>query len=371
MGWFRKIFGGGDRRDEAELILGKLNDLLNIDEAQNAALPEELKATLFVGGGVDSIAGATGEFGRSVSNPIPVNGPIGEVTYLSALTTSDGRDVWAHRLGSIDRVDIFEIVSDDGADWWLLYLTPYHTRKSRLVPKGFRFRKSPRVRGVLATNQHVPNFPVGLHEAIRHWCKATLGFPLVGQGLRDAVQVESFRKPAHHVSEIEALGLESSTTDGDDIQATIFRAWTQNKLLNPIISVLQDNIGCDDIDVSELLMFCASVVTYCYLLFGPKQPNHVVLDQFHRQIVDDITTGRRNFESSLATYQTRYQEYVALINPVLDAGENKGHHMTTLLMHVCERASHTSAHGKMVKITMTRVCFGLIESGGIPERVIL
>src|SRR5690606_30965701 len=119
-----------------------------------------------LGGAVDSLADATGEFGRTVTNPIPVNGPVGEVTYLSALTMADGRGIWAHRLGSRDRIDIFEVVSDDGKDWSLLYLTPYHPRKSKLVPRGFQFRETPRVHGIFATNQYVPDFPLSLHEAI-------------------------------------------------------------------------------------------------------------------------------------------------------------------------------------------------------------
>ena len=351
MGWLNEIFGGGDRRDEADAVLEKLSNFLNSDDAQNAAMPDDSKAILSIGGAVDSLTGATGEFGRSITNPIPVNGPVGEVTYLSSLTTADGRGIWAHRLGSHDRVDIFEVVSDDGKDWFLLYLTPYHPRKSKLVPRSFRFRESPRVHGIFATNQHVPDFPLNLHEAIRDWSKATLGMPLVSPGLRAAIQSASFQRPPEHDAEVGALELPGRTNHAGDFKASLFRGWTQNKLLKPLVSVLQNNIGYDEIDVGEVLMFCSSMMTYCYLRYGPAQPDHVMLDRFHRQIVEDIATVRRPFDASLTLYQARYQEYAALIYPVLDPDQNQRHNTTTLMMHVCERASHATARGKMLKIT--------------------
>jgi len=293
MGWLDKIFGSGGRRDGADAVFGTLSTFLNSDDAQNAAMPEDISSTLPVGGAVDSIAGATGDFGRSATNPIPVNGPVGEVTYLSALTMADGRGVWAHRLGSRDQVDIFEIVSDDGKDWCLLYMAPYHSRKSGLVPKGFRFRDPPKVRGIYATNQHVPVFPLGLYEAIRDWSKATLGIPLVSPRLRAAIQSASFQRPSHHISDLEALKLHGRTSYAGDTKAMILHGWTHNKLLNPLLSVLKSNIGYDGIDVSEVLIFCGSMMTYCYLNYGPSGPDHNMLDEFHRKIIEDIVKGSK------------------------------------------------------------------------------
>lgn len=351
MGWLNKIFGGGKRRDESNAIFEKLNNFLNSDAAQNAAMPEDIKAILSVGGAVDSLANATGEFGLTVTNPIPVNGPVGEVTYLSALTMADGRGIWAHRLGSRDQIDIFEVVSDDGKDWSLLYLTPYHSRKSRLVPRGFRFRDTPRIHGIFATNQHVPDFPFSLDEAIREWSKTTLGIPLASPGLRTAIQSVSFQRPPQHGADILGLELHGRTNHAGNVKSSLFRGWMQNKLLNPLLSVLQNNLGYQEIDVGEVLMFCASMMTHCYLRYGPAQPDHVTLDEFHRQIVEDIATGSKSFDASLVLYQTRYQEYAALMDPVLDPNQDQRHHMTTLMMHVCERASHITAQGKMLKIT--------------------
>lgn len=354
MGWLNRMFGGGKRQDKAAAVFEKLSDFLNSDAVQNAAMPDDIKAILSVGGAVDYLAGATGEFGRTATNPIPVNGPVGEVTYLSALTTADGRGVWAHRLGSRDRIDIFEVVSDDGKEWCLLYLAPYHPRKSKLVPKGFRFRDPPRVRGIFATNQHVPDFPLSLHEAIRDWSKATLGIPLVSSGLRSAIQSASFQRPAHHISDLEEIELHGQTShEGDDVKSMILHEWTHNKLVKPLLSVLNHTLGYDELDVAEVLIFCASIMTYCYLRYGPSEPDHNMLDAYHRKVVEDIATGSKPFDDSLVLYQSRYQEYAALLKPVLDPDQDQRHHMTTLMMHVCERASHASAQGKMIKITIS------------------
>lgn len=351
MGWLDKMFGGGKSRNEADIVFEKLNNFLNSDDAQNAAMPDDIKQILSVGGAVDLLASANGEFGRTATNPIPVNGPVGEVTYLSSLTLTDGRGIWAHRLGSHDQCDIFEVVSEDGKDWLLLYFTPYHPKKSRLVPKGFVFREAPRVRGVFATNQHVTDFPLGLPDAIRAWSMETLGIPLVSSGLRTAIQSGSFQRPPQHVANLRDLELPSRTNQANDIKSGIFRGWTQNKLMNPLLSVLQNNIGYQEIDVGEALIFCASMMTYCYLRYGPAPPDHALLDEFHRQIVEDIATRSKPFDAALSLYQSRYQEYAALFDPVLDPKQDQGHHITTLMMHLCERVSHATAQGKMLKIT--------------------
>lgn len=183
MNWLKNLFSGTRQRDQTDAIFEKLDIFLNSDSAQNAAMPDDLKSLVSAVGEADSVPGATGEFGLSFTNPIPVNGPIGEVTYLSALELIDGRSVWAHRLGSRDRVDIFEAVSEDGKNWFVLFLTPYFSRKSKYAPVGFRFREPRKVIGISATNQFVPEFPMSLPSAITEWTKATLGIPLIARGL--------------------------------------------------------------------------------------------------------------------------------------------------------------------------------------------
>lgn len=96
-------------------------------------LPLEIRALLEAGPATDEIPGSSGEFGRDPRNPVPVNGPIGQALYPS-LTMNPGQFVFAHRLGSLGKVDVFETVTSDGSHWDLLYLSLYHPRKSRKAP---------------------------------------------------------------------------------------------------------------------------------------------------------------------------------------------------------------------------------------------
>ena len=350
MNWLKNLFGGTRQRDQTDAIFEKLDIFLNSDSAQNAAMPDDLKSLISAVGEADSVPGATGEFGLSVTNPIPVNGPIGEVTYLSALELIDGRSVWAHRLGSRDRVDIFEAVSEDGKNWFVLFLTPYFSRKSKYAPAGFRFRGPRKVIGISATNQFVPEFPMSLPSAITEWTKATLGVPLIARGLREAVQSNLFSRPLLHCAEIKAMQLSTGEIDLADARYILLGSFTHSKLYAPLLAVMKKNIGYETIDLVELSFFCASMMTYCYLHFGPPQPDHEMLDTFHKMIIGDVVTAKLPQSVAVSLYQTRYQEYSALITPVFDPEEDQGHHMVTLLMHVCERTSGETAQGRMIKI---------------------
>lgn len=90
----------------------------------------------------DQIPNASGAFG-SISNPIPVNGALGEIKYLGKLRGKTGHAVFFHRIGSTksqvteNPVDVFEIVCQDATQWNKLYFDPYHPRRSNLAPKGY------------------------------------------------------------------------------------------------------------------------------------------------------------------------------------------------------------------------------------------
>ena len=77
----------------------------------------------------DKLPNATGEFG-SITNPIPVNGQLGEIKYLGKLRGKTGHAVFFHRIGSTiapiskNPIDIFELVCHDATQWNKLYLDP-------------------------------------------------------------------------------------------------------------------------------------------------------------------------------------------------------------------------------------------------------
>src|SRR6476469_7244258 len=106
---------------EARRLLEELKQFWDDDSIQNNAYPEDDRALLEQNAACDQIPASFGKFGRALTNPIPVNGPIGEVLYLSRLQTENGNAIAFHRLGAIETVDVFEILSEDGSYWDILY----------------------------------------------------------------------------------------------------------------------------------------------------------------------------------------------------------------------------------------------------------
>ena len=92
--------------------------------------------------GCEEVPNGYGDFGTSVTNPIPVNGPLGEVVYLNRLRSRSGAAFLYHRLGSFDtplytrKIDAYELVAADASEWLTLYFDMYHLRRSTKAPSG-------------------------------------------------------------------------------------------------------------------------------------------------------------------------------------------------------------------------------------------
>jgi hypothetical protein len=133
----KKLFG---RREHPELVaaLAHIRLLQDDERTQNSMLNEYLKAKIQANHECDEVPWAEGEFGFDPSNPIPVNGPIGEIAYLSKLRTIAGERLFFHRVGSVaNSSDKFEAVTFSGSQWFSLYLNMYFPRRSRHAPAGF------------------------------------------------------------------------------------------------------------------------------------------------------------------------------------------------------------------------------------------
>jgi hypothetical protein len=139
----------------------RVNQLIDDENVQNALSPgfaEMIKGAP----ALDQILGGTGDFGLRVTNPIPVNGPVGECSYLSRLETLRGERLLFHRLGSDDGIDVFEAVTFSGSSWHIFFLDMYHPRRSRSAPKGFRLGDAKTFTGFTT---HCPNFPYDFAQA--------------------------------------------------------------------------------------------------------------------------------------------------------------------------------------------------------------
>lgn len=165
-----------------EFILALIDD----ETLQNKSVNEFLALQMSMGSDSNSNLTIDSSFGWEPENPIPVNGPFGERTYLSRLRTKSGIPFFFHRLGSTHgTVDIFELVAFDGSEQATLYLDMYHMQRCHSSPIGLDIAED--ITPFTGMTLMVDNFPAGLIQALR---------PLRGTTNGDCYLPEEFMKAA-------------------------------------------------------------------------------------------------------------------------------------------------------------------------------
>jgi hypothetical protein len=204
MGWLSKLFGPSDKSPprEVQQVFEKMRRLLDDDAAQIAMVGEPIASMINRGLDCDQLPDSKGRFGLEVTNPIPVNGPIGELAYLSRLRTSSGERLLFHRLGSQGTVDIFEAVDFGGNEWFVLYLDMYHPRKSRLTPTDLSL--SDETSQFTGFTSNCADFPHGFPaEKAKN---SGSGLNMLYASLRtieEALSRSSFDRPRAHIEELQ------------------------------------------------------------------------------------------------------------------------------------------------------------------------
>jgi hypothetical protein len=203
MGWLRKLFGQTEKSPprEVQQVFEKMRRLLDDDRAQTAMVGEPIASMINRGLDCDQLPDSKGRFGLEVTNPIPVNGPIGEVAYLSKLRTSKGERLLFHRIGSQGTVDIFEAVDFGGQEWFVLYLDMYHPRKSRLSPTGLSI--SEETSQFTGFTSNCEDFPRGFSAEKAKNSQSGLNMlyaPL--RTIEEALSRSSFDRPSTHIQEL-------------------------------------------------------------------------------------------------------------------------------------------------------------------------
>ncbi len=190
---------------EVERVFEKLKTFLENEDAQNNCYPGALRDLIIKGTSVDILDDqSTKELGRTINNPIPVNGPIGELLYLSSLRMPDDSYILFHRLGLLaNNIDVYEIVSIDGRYWDILYLDMYHPRKSKIAP--LNFKRSHNLAIFTGTNAYVPDFPRAIPEEISDCTKKILGIPLPRAEIRIQIAETNYSRPYEQVARINDL----------------------------------------------------------------------------------------------------------------------------------------------------------------------
>lgn len=201
MGFFSKLIGK-EERSEADNAIEKIRKIIVDEQFQLDILGPSKSAVFSSYPGRDQIDDPEGEFGRSALNPIPVNGPIGSVAYLSKLESLDGQGLFFHRLGSNKKVDLYEAVTMDGKTWEILFLDMYHSRQSRLAPEGFSLRTSPCQ--FTGFNQFCDKFPYDYEYRKALEKSSGLSFAYASKKLEDIKKI-SFIRPEEHELFVHAL----------------------------------------------------------------------------------------------------------------------------------------------------------------------
>ena len=190
MGFFSNLFKSKEERARDE-IFERINKLLNDDATQiSAMLPifgEKLNRKH-----IDMYPNATGEFGRCPENPIPCNGPLGEITYLSRLvvkTNASLTPITFHRIGTTENsitghdIDIYEIIDYSGYIYESLYLDFYNTTKSRICPKGYVLQDE--CIGFRGINQFNADFQYNQYKMTQEYATKFLGVAIVDTDLKN------------------------------------------------------------------------------------------------------------------------------------------------------------------------------------------
>ena len=210
LSFWGRIFGKKETTPpELKKVFKKLDIMLNDDNEQNIMLSQILPSIFIdkmnAGGYVDVVPNAHGDFGKCTTNPIPVNGQLGEITYLSRLLTLTGEKIFFHRLGSIDSIDIFEIVSQSGSVWDILYVDLYHTKKTKLTPSGYQFQfKTMLIRGV---TDYVEKFPQSFYEILCQEALTFFGIPIVADP--DVKRIVNLQRPVEQYEKIKKFYLDN------------------------------------------------------------------------------------------------------------------------------------------------------------------
>lgn len=204
MGIFSKLFGEREAAKTLHEAFALINRMIDDEKFQLEHLSPAIRQIIEAAPAYDKDPNGTGPFGFVETNPIPVNGPVGELSYLSKLETQSGQRILFHRLGAIGTVDVFEAVSFNGREWFILFVDLYHPRRSRLVPDGFQFTKE--VGQFSGFTKFCENFPYDFIEKKGSMSDSGLSMAYIAiSKVSNQIQNRVFTRPLAHKAKLELV----------------------------------------------------------------------------------------------------------------------------------------------------------------------
>lgn len=197
-------FGGRIKR-KASLasVFEKVYQLLQNEDMQNALYPSSLQSLLKPDNANRQISDL---YGTDITDPIRVNGPLGELLYISGLRHPSGASYLGHRLGSLRSTDVYEVVSDDFRDWRIIFFDMYWANKDTVAPKGLIYHGAEELAkgqfGLSATNRFISKFPIDFWENLIQGTQEQFGFPAVKTQLK-SLDYSRAKRPGQHLENLQ------------------------------------------------------------------------------------------------------------------------------------------------------------------------
>tara|TARA_R110002124_G_C8965360_1_gene514478 strand:+ start:2305 stop:2949 length:645 start_codon:yes stop_codon:yes gene_type:complete len=204
MGFISKLFGGNKEDKALREAFEQIRRILEDEKFQLDMIHPVMKEMIESRPAYDKDPNGTGPFGFTETNPIPVNGPIGQLAYLSKLETERGERILFHRIGAVDTIDVFEAVTFSGSEWFILFVDLYHPRRSRLTPDGFRFTDE--VGQFSGFHKFCADFPYDFVEMKQSESESGLSMAYIAiSKVMEPIQNRAYQRPLAHKAKLDLV----------------------------------------------------------------------------------------------------------------------------------------------------------------------
>lgn len=204
MGFIAKLFGGNKGDNALREVFEQIRRILEDEQLQLDMIHPVMKEMIQSRPAYDKDPNGTGPFGFSETNPIPANGPIGQLAYLSKLETKGGERILFHRIGAVGTIDVFEAVTFSGSQWFILFLDLYYPRRSRLTPDGFRFTEE--VGQFSGFNKFCNDFPYDFVEMKQSENQSGLSMAYIAiSKVMEPIQNKAYQRPLAHKVKLDLV----------------------------------------------------------------------------------------------------------------------------------------------------------------------
>lgn len=204
MGFISKLFGGNKEDKALREAFEQIRRILEDEQFQLDMIHPAMKSMIETCPAYDKDPNGTGPFGFSETNPIPANGPIGQLAYLSKLETAKGERILFHRIGAVNTIDVFEAVTFSGSEWFILFVDLYHPRRSRLTPEGFRFTQE--VGQFSGFHKFCTDFPYDFVEMKQSESESGLSMAYIAiSKVMQPIQNRAYQRPLAHKAKLDLV----------------------------------------------------------------------------------------------------------------------------------------------------------------------